>query len=425
MADPIELPKDTQTPSPGRYPRNVYVTAGASLLTDISSEMVIHLLPLFLASVLKASMPLIGIIEGLAETTASLTKLLSGHLSDRIGNRKWLTVAGYSLSFLARPLLAAAGGWPAILGARFADRFGKGVRSAPRDAIIADSVAADRRGDAFGFQRAADTLGAFVGLLIAIGVVYWSQQRDLQLERATFTTLVWLSMIPLALAVGLLLWGLRESRTAYRAAETPARIGLGAFDRRFRRALLCIALFTLGNSADAFIVLLAQQHGASVLTTLIMVLVFNGVYTLFAQPFGKLSDRVGRLTVVVVGWGFYLSRLRAEQRDLADRRIMGALRPLLCDDRRRAQVAGGGSDAKCTAWHGLRLAQWHDRGHGAAGVAAGRPALAVVRPVGDFLFRRADGGCGIVPDRTVAQQAVDRGVAHGRTQFFCRSCDAW
>jgi len=305
MADPIELPKDTQTPSPGRYPRNVYVTAGASLLTDISSEMVIHLLPLFLASVLKASMPLIGIIEGLAETTASLTKLLSGHLSDRIGNRKWLTVAGYSLSFLARPLLAAAGGWPAILGARFADRFGKGVRSAPRDAIIADSVAADRRGDAFGFQRAADTLGAFVGLLIAIGVVYWSQQRDLQLERATFTTLVWLSMIPLALAVGLLLWGLRESRTAYRAAETPARIGLGAFDRRFRRALLCIALFTLGNSADAFIVLLAQQHGASVLTTLIMVLVFNGVYTLFAQPFGKLSDRVGRLTVVVVGWGFY------------------------------------------------------------------------------------------------------------------------
>jgi len=305
MADPIELPKDTQTPSPGRYPRNVYVTAGASLLTDISSEMVIHLLPLFLASVLKASMPLIGIIEGLAETTASLTKLLSGHLSDRIGNRKWPTVAGYSLSFLARPLLAVAGGWPAILVARFADRFGKGVRSAPRDALIADSVAVDRRGDAFGFQRAADTLGAFIGLLIAIAVVYGSQQRDTQLEHATFTTLVWFSMIPLALAVGLLAWGLRETRTVRRAAKAPVRIGLGAFDRRFRLALLCVAIFTLGNSADAFIVLLAQQRGASVLTTLLMVLVFNGVYTLFSQPFGRLSDRVGRLTVIRIGWGFY------------------------------------------------------------------------------------------------------------------------
>ena len=300
-----QSPDSTPSPASGRYPRNVYVTAGASLLTDISSEMVIHLVPLFLAGVLKTSTPLIGLIEGMAETTASLTKLVSGYLSDRIGSRKWPTVAGYSLSLLARPLLAVANAWPAIFTARFADRLGKGVRTAPRDAIIADSVSADRRGDAFGFQRAADTLGAFIGLLIAIAVVFWSQQRDAQLERATFTTLAWLSMIPLALAVGLLAWGLREVATARTAARAPARISLAAFDGRFRFALLCVALFTLGNSADAFIVLLAQNRGASVLTTLIMVLIFNGVYTIFAQPFGRLSDRVGRLTVIMVGWGFY------------------------------------------------------------------------------------------------------------------------
>ena len=305
MSDIDQPPDSTPPPKPGRYPRNVYVTAGASLLTDISSEMVIHLVPLFLAGVLKTSTPLIGLIEGMAETTASLTKLVSGYLSDRIGNRKWPTVAGYSLSLLARPLLAVASGWPAIFAARFADRFGKGVRTAPRDAIIADSVSAGRRGDAFGFQRAADTLGAFIGLAIAIAVVYWSQQRDTQLERATFTTLAWLSMIPLALAVGLLAWGIHEAKGPQQAARVPARISLAAFDSRFRFALLCVAIFTLGNSADAFIVLLAQNRGASVLTTLIMVLIFNGVYTIFAQPFGRLSDRIGRLTVIMVGWGFY------------------------------------------------------------------------------------------------------------------------
>ncbi len=288
-----------------RYPRNVYVTTAASLLTDISSEMVVYLLPLFLSGVLKTSTPLIGLIEGMAETTASLTKLASGYLSDRLGNRKWLTVAGYSLSLVAKPLLAVAGAWPAVFIARFADRFGKGVRTAPRDALIADSVSADRRGDAFGFQRAGDTLGAFIGLAIAIAVVYWTQQRDVELERATFTMLVWLSMIPLALAVALLAWGLREVKAQRQATKTPARLSLMAFDRRFRFALLCVAIFTLGNSADAFIVLLAQQRGASVLTTLLMVLMFNGVYTIFAQPFGKLSDRIGRLRVILFGWSFY------------------------------------------------------------------------------------------------------------------------
>ncbi len=288
-----------------RYPRNVYVTALASLLTDISTEMVVYLLPLFLANVLKTSAPLIGLIEGMAEATASLTKLMSGYISDRIGNRKWPTVIGYSLSLASKPFLAWANSWETVFGARFVDRFGKGIRNAPRDALIADSVDVSQRGDAFGFQRAGDTLGAFLGLAIAIGVVYLSQQRATVLTRATFDTIVWLSMIPIAVAVVVLAVGLQEIKAKKSATGARPAISLMAFDGRFRWVLLCVALFTLGNSADAFIVLLAQARGASVLTTLFMVLIFNGVYTILAQPFGKLSDRVGRLKLIVAGWLFY------------------------------------------------------------------------------------------------------------------------
>jgi len=294
---PLQLP---------RYPRNIYVTTLASLLTDISSEMVVYLVPLFLSGVLKTSTPLIGLIEGVAETTAALTKLASGYLSDRIGNRKWLAVTGYSLSLAVKPFLATASSWSAVFGARFGDRLGKGIRTAPRDAIIADSISAERRGDAFGFQRAGDTLGAFIGLAIAIAVVYWTQQGSFELTGATFTAIVWLSMVPAAAAVILLAWGLQERRKEPTSAgKSQARLSLAAFDPRFRLALASVAIFTLGNSADAFIVLLAQERGASVLTTLLMVLLFNGVYTVFAQPFGRLSDRIGRQRVILAGWGFY------------------------------------------------------------------------------------------------------------------------
>jgi len=292
-----------------RYPRNVYVTTIGSLLTDISTEMVVYLVPLFLAGVLKASTPLIGLIEGVAETTAALSKLASGYLSDRIGNRKWLAVSGYMLSLLVKPLLAIATTWSMVFVARFGDRLGKGIRTAPRDALIADSIDASRRGAAFGFQRAGDTLGAFIGLAIAIVVIFWNQQNSLNLDRNAFAMIVWLSMIPAAVAVLVLAFGLEERRRptgASSVAPPPTiNLSLASFDPRFRLALLSVALFTLGNSADAFIVLLAQDRGASVLTTLLMILLFNGVYTIFAQPFGKWSDRVGRLRLIKLGWGFY------------------------------------------------------------------------------------------------------------------------
>lgn len=288
-----------------RYPRNVYVTALASLLTDVSAEMVVHLIPLFLANVLKTPTALIGLIEGAAETTASLTKLLSGWISDRLDNRKWPTVLGYALSLLAKPLLAAAGTWEAVFGARFADRFGKGIRTSPRDALIAGSVSLEQRGDAFGFQRAGDTLGAFLGTSLAIVVVFLTQQQSALLNGTTFQTLIWLSMIPIAVAVAVLAFGLQEIHVARKANSVRQRLSLAAFDRRYRWVLLCVAVFTLGNSADAFIVLLAQARGADVLTTLLMVLIFNGVYTILAQPFGRLSDQVGRRKVIIFGWLFY------------------------------------------------------------------------------------------------------------------------
>jgi MFS family permease len=150
-------------------PRNVWVVTATSFLTDVSSEMLVHLLPLFLANVLGVRLSIVGLIEGIAETTASLLKVFSGWLSDRLGDRKWLTVAGYSLSTLAKPFLVVASTWGAVLAVRFADRVGKGIRTAPRDALVADSIDEKRRGLAFGLHRAGDTAGAVVGLLIALG----------------------------------------------------------------------------------------------------------------------------------------------------------------------------------------------------------------------------------------------------------------
>ncbi len=169
-----------------KLPRNVWVVTATSFLTDISSEMLVHLLPLFLANILGVRTSVIGLIEGVAETTASLLKVFSGWLSDRLGDRKWLTVAGYSLSTLAKPFLLVANTWGAVLAVRFADRTGKGIRTAPRDALVADSIDAKHRGLAFGLHRAGDTAGAMVGLIIALIVVYVLQGADLTLAQPTF-----------------------------------------------------------------------------------------------------------------------------------------------------------------------------------------------------------------------------------------------
>lgn len=298
---------DNPTPAPAvpmRLPRNVWVVTFTSLLTDISSEMVFNLLPLYLANVLGVGTTIIGVIEGIADTTASLMKIPSGWLSDRLGRRKWLAVAGYALSTAAKPFLYIATSWAGVLLVRFADRTGKGIRTAPRDALIADSIDARRRGAAFGLHRAGDTAGAALGILIALGVVLALQSGALELQQATFQTVVLVSILPAVLAVVVLAAGARETPVTGEPSRLPM-LSLAGFDWRFRAFLLAVVVFALGNSADAFVILRAQERGLNVAGVLGMLLVFNVVYAALSGPAGALSDRIGRRRMLVAAWLLY------------------------------------------------------------------------------------------------------------------------
>lgn len=285
-------------------PRNVWVMTITSFLTDVSSEMIFNLLPLFLSSVLGVQTSIIGLIEGIAETTSSLLKVFSGWYSDKLGSRKGLTVFGYGLSTLAKPFLYLATGWFGVLLVRFADRVGKGVRTAPRDALIADSIDAKHRGLAFGLHRAGDTLGAVVGLGLALIIVAATQREEIALERSTFQTLVLISFIPALLAVLVLAFGAREVKKTGSSAAPP-RLSLSGFSPSFKAFLGIVALFTLGNSSDAFLILRAQERGLSITDLLGMLIAFNLVYALIAGPAGALSDRLGRKRLILVGWAIY------------------------------------------------------------------------------------------------------------------------
>jgi len=286
-------------------PRNVWVVTATSFLTDISSEMILNLIPLFLANVLGVRTGVIGLIEGIAETTASLLKVFSGWFSDRLGRRKWLTVAGYGLSTMAKPFLYFATTWGGVLAVRFADRVGKGIRTAPRDALVADSIHQRQRGLAFGLHRAGDTAGAVVGLLIALAVVWAAQGGSLALARATFQMVVLFSVIPAALAVLVLAVGAQDVSIRSGERPSPPRLSLQGFDLRFKGFLLIVILFTLGNSSDAFLILRAQERGLSVLGVMGMLVTGNLVYALVSGPAGALSDRIGRRRLIVGGWLTY------------------------------------------------------------------------------------------------------------------------
>ena len=284
-------------------PRNVWIVTLTSFLTDISSEMVLNLLPLFLANVLGVHTSVIGLIEGIAESTASILKVFSGWLSDKLGRRKWLTVLGYTLSSVSKPFLYFATTWPGVLLVRFADRVGKGVRTAPRDALIADSIDTRHRGLAFGLHRAGDTAGAMIGLIIALLVVAAAQSQAVDLSRNTFQIVVLVSIIPAFLAVIVLAFGAREVPvTGVREAPN---LSLRGMPSSFRRFLVVVVIFTLGNSSDAFLVLRAQERGLNVLGVLGMLITFNFVYAFIAGPAGALSDRIGRRRLILIGWGVY------------------------------------------------------------------------------------------------------------------------
>lgn len=285
-------------------PRNVWVLTLVSFLTDISTEMIVHAIPLFLANVLGVRTFTIGFIEGAAETTASLVKIVSGRFSDRLQRRKWLTVAGYALSTVVKPFLALATSWQAVFTVRFTERIGKGIRTAPRDALIADSIQPGKRGLAFGVQRAGDTAGATLGILLAMAAVWLLQGSAFTLSRDTFQILVWLSLLPATLAVLLLIVGIQEER-ARPAAGMKSEIGV-ALPARFKRFLVVIVLFTLGNSADAFILLRAQERGMNILGVLALLALLNLIYTVVSGPAGSLSDKIGRKRLLAGGWFLYV-----------------------------------------------------------------------------------------------------------------------
>jgi len=285
---------DSSRPKLGR---NVMALAAVSFLTDVSSEMIYPLLPVFLTSVLGANASFIGAIEGAAETTAALLKLASGWWSDRVRKRKPLVLLGYAIASTMRPLVAIATSAVQVLGIRVADRVGKGIRNAPRDALISESVDPSIRGRAFGFHRAADHAGGVLGPLIAFAVL----TRHL----AEIRTVFWLAAIPGVLSVLVVIFAVRDvpRSTASPSAPPPdLRQPLGA---RFWRVLGVIFLFTLGNSTDAFLLLRASQLGVPVALAPVLWAALHVVKSASSTPGGALSDRIGRRPTLIMGWALY------------------------------------------------------------------------------------------------------------------------
>ncbi len=276
--------------------RNVYALAAVSFFTDVSSEMIYPLLPVFLTSVLGANAGFIGAIEGAAESTAAVLKLMSGWLSDRMRRRKPLVVAGYALASAMRPLVAIAQSATQVLLIRLSDRVGKGIRNSPRDALIADSVHPAIRGRAFGVRSAADNAGAVLGPLIAFIILASSN--------VSLRTVFWLASIPGAIAVLVAVVGVREVR--HRDASTAKKADLhGHMGGRFWAFLGVVLIFTLGNSTDAFLLLRARQLGVPIALAPVLWALLNGVKSLSNVPGGVLSDRIGRRPTLVAGWLVY------------------------------------------------------------------------------------------------------------------------
>ena len=293
---------DLAVRAPRRLGRNVLVLAAVSFLTDASSEIIYPLLPIFLTSVLGASATAVGAVEGAAETTSALLRLASGWWSDRIRRRKPLVVAGYALASLARPLIAVAQSATQVLAIRVTDRVGKGIRGAPRDALIAESVDASIRGRAFGFHRAADHAGAVVGPLIAFALLGWGKV-DL---RSVFL----IAAIPGVLSVIVLVMGVREvprpiPRVVRGGGGAAPKLERAGLDRRFWTFLAAIFLFTLGNSTDAFLILRANQLGVPVALVPVLWAALHVVKSASSMPGGALSDRVGRKPLILAGWAVY------------------------------------------------------------------------------------------------------------------------
>lgn len=278
-----------------QMPLTVWALGWVSLLTDVSTEMIYPLLPVFLTGTLGASVAFVGLIEGMAESTASLVKIWSGWRSDRVRRRKPLMIGGYGLSAMTRPLIAlSAAGWH-VLGARFIDRIGKGIRTAPRDALLAASVPPEQRGRAFGLQRSMDHAGAVVGPLIAWVMLQWFV--------TDYRFVFWAAVVPMIGAMCVLVTGAKEAPPA-----PPAMHGENASfipTARFRSYLGAVLIFTLGNSSDAFLLLRAQGCGIPVSHLPLIWMALHLIKSASSYPGGFLSDRLGRKGLIITGWGVY------------------------------------------------------------------------------------------------------------------------
>jgi len=303
--------------------KNVFSMGLVSFLTDASTEIYYPLLADFLRTVLRTGAFFMGIIEGIAESTASLLKLVSGWLSDKLNRRKALVVGGYGLSGLTRPLIAiAAAGWH-VLGARFTDRIGKGLRTAARDALIADSTHPDYKGKAFGFHRAMDHAGAVVGPLIAFALMAtilfggkiladlvrdpldtFAVVKNTQPTEQAFRTTFWVALIPAALAFLVLVFFVTEIRRTGEYTKLPV-LTLKPFDRYFKRFLPIVFLFTLGNSSDLFLLRRAGELGVATIFAPILWVALHIVKMICCTPGGVWSDKVGRRKAIIAGWGWY------------------------------------------------------------------------------------------------------------------------
>jgi len=276
--------------------RNVIGLGLISFMNDAASEMIYPLLPIFLTGILHAGAATIGVIEGLAETTVALLKYFSGTVSDKLGTRKPIFAVGYTLSNAVRPLIGLAGQWWHVLFLRVSDRIGKGVRAAPRDALLADSVRPEHIGFAFGFQRAMDHAGAIVGPLIATALIQWG---DLSIP-----TVFLLSSIPSIVTIGLAWFLVKEKPRRPQAVQ--GILITGSFQNpRYRIYLAAVLVFTLGNSTDAFLLLKARDAGVSIAMLPILWAVLHISKALFSMPGGRLSDVLGRKPVIVAGWLVY------------------------------------------------------------------------------------------------------------------------
>lgn len=279
----------------GQIPAGVWVLGFVSLLMDISSEMIHSLLPLFMVTTLGASVLAVGLLEGLAESTAMIVKMFSGTLSDYLGKRKGLALFGYALGALTKPLFAMAPTIGIVFTARLADRVGKGIRGAPRDALVADITPPQLRGAAFGLRQSLDTIGAFLGPLLAVVLMLlWAND---------FRAVFWVAVIPGLMAVALLLFGIREPERheGNKRSNPIQRENLKRLDAPYWWVVGIGAVFTLARFSEAFLVLRAQQSGVPIALVPLVMVAMNLIYAVSAYPFGKLSDSISHKTLLALG----------------------------------------------------------------------------------------------------------------------------